>query len=603
MANPKFVADLETTTKPEDCRVWGWGFNQIGHDDCLIGTDMDRLMEEILYENCTVYFHNLKFDGEFIIIWLYEHGYDLVKSHKKMPPFTFTTLISDKGQFYSITIKTDHSRVTIRDSLKILPFKVAEIAKGFGLPILKGEIDYDLPRPPGYQPTEEEKEYIRHDVLIVCQALEALFEQGLTSSTQAANAIQDYKNIINNKTFQRWFPIQPIWKHDELAQSYRGGFTWANPIHVGKTIQQGIVLDKNSMYPWVMQTKPLPMGDPVYFEGKYEHDSLMPLYIQQIKCQFELKPDRIPTIQIKYPGPWSSVEYLTSSTIKGIETEAILYLTNIDLQLFLEQYEVYNLQYIDGYKFRQSEGLFTDYINKWYKIKEKATREKNKPMRQIAKLMLNALYGKFGTSPHAKSKYPYYDQGKIIYRTEKEEDQKDSIYVPMAAFITSYAREECIRSAQACFERFLYADTDSLHLIGLDIPDLDIDSVRLGAWKCEGIFRRGKYIRSKTYVEEIYQEFEEKDNTTLVPLGESAISQILQEKRVSPLQPTKLSVTCAGLPANCHDQVTFDNFVIGASYQGKLLPHHVKGGIVLMPTTFDIKGLTDAPNSDKIRKE
>lgn len=336
------------------------------------------------------------------------------------------------------------------------------------------------------------------------------------------------------------------------------------------------------MYPWVMQTKALPMGNPIYFEGKYEHDPLQPLYIQMLKCQFELKPDHIPTIQIKYPGPWNSVEYLTSSTVTTktgkIETEAVLCLTNIDLKLFFEQYDVYNIEYLGGYKFRQSLGLFTEYINKWYKCKEQATIDGNKPMRQIAKLMLNALYGKFGTSPHSKSKYPYYDAGKIKYVTEKEEDQKDSIYVPMAAFITSYAREECIRSAQACYDRFLYADTDSLHLIGTELPNLDIDNVRLGAWKCEGIFRRGKYIRSKTYVEELYK------------LSVQEIANALAGKLDLTNRDYKLNVTCAGLPSSCHGQVTFDNFKPGAKYQGKLLPTHVKGGIVLQPVDFEIKG-------------
>lgn len=57
-----------------------------------------------------------------------------------------------------------------------------------------------------------------------------------------------------------------------------------------------------------------------------------------------------------------------------------------------------------------------------------------------------------------------------------------------------------------CMIGSVYADTDSLHLQGLDMPQgLEIDDVKLGAWKNEvkGGFARAKFIRAKTYVEEL----------------------------------------------------------------------------------------------------
>lgn len=609
MSKTIYIADTETLTYLEDgrTRVWGWGLVEIGHRDVELGTTLDGLMERILEQECVVYFHNIKFDGEFILVWLFENGYSLVKRTSKMPDYSFNTLISDKGVFYSLTIKTPKCKVIIRDSYKVLPFQVKDIGYGFGLDVLKGEIDYGVERPRGWQLTEEEKEYIRHDVLIVCEALEHLHEEGLNRSTQASNALNDYKKLVTQKVFKRWYPIQPIWRHDELATSYRGGFTYANPKFKGQVIKKGIVLDKNSMYPWVMATKPLPVGEPVYFEGEYQHDPLYPLYIQRLRCQFDVKTDRIPTIQIKYPGPWSSVEYLTTSTVEkrdrkgnimSIETQAILTLTNIDLKLFLEQYDVFGVEYLGGWKFRQSYGLFTDYIDKWYERKEQATIDKNKPMRQISKLMLNALYGKFGTSPHSYSKWPVYcDDGHIRYVVDKDEDgkpiedEKQSIYVPIATFITSYAREECIRSAQAVYERFLYADTDSLHLAGLEKPDLEIDPLRLGAWKCEGVFKRGKYIRSKTYVEEICGHWQKtEDGPKFEELSNDEIEEVLATGKLPGGVSHDLVVTCAGLPKNCHDQVTFDNFEPGMTYTGKLAPKHVPGGLILEETDFTIKG-------------
>ena len=94
------------------------------------------------------------------------------------------------------------------------------------------------------------------------------------------------------------------------------------------------------------------------------------------------------------------------------------------------------------------QGLFTSYIDKWIKIKIESQKQGNKGMRTLAKLMLNSLYGKFATSMESQKKVPYLIDGVIRYvLTPKEE--KPGIYVPMGAFITSYAREKTIRTSQS----------------------------------------------------------------------------------------------------------------------------------------------------------
>ena len=91
-------------------------------------------------------------------------------------------------------------------------------------------------------------------------------------------------------------------------------------------------------------------GEPIYFEGKYENDKIYDLYIQMITCSFEIKKDKIPTIQIKNNKSFFMAnEYLESS-----ENEIVcLVLTNIDLKLFFEQYDVYDLNYVAGWKFKR----------------------------------------------------------------------------------------------------------------------------------------------------------------------------------------------------------------------------------------------------------
>lgn len=558
-----YSCDFETTTDINDCRVWACGICSIDEKcDYYYGNSISFLFDFFKnHPNEIYYFHNLKFDGEFIFYYLFhELKFTHVKDKRKLKSKEFTTLISDSGQFYSIEIKlSKRNKVTIYDSLKILPFKVEDIAKGFGLPISKLEIDYTEKREVGHILTLEEISYLKNDVTIVAKALNILFHQNLKKMTQGANALYDYKTIIKEKNFERYFPILD---YDEyIRASYKGGFVYVNPFFQKMDIGDGIVLDVNSLYPYVMYSRLLPYGEGIYYTGKYQQDSEYPLYAQTLRCTFELKKGYIPTIQLKNNLSFMPNEYLTSSN----GDDVTLTLTSVDLKIFLEHYDVDDLEYFHGYKFKGSDRLFKDYIDKWIKVKIEATQTGNKSMRQLAKLMLNALYGKFGLNPNVRSKYPYLTEDGVVKYKTGEREHRNPIYIPMAVFITAYAREITITSAQKCMQPsekyphgcFIYCDTDSLHLLGTDEPDfLEVHETKLGAWKHESTFTRARFIRQKTYIEEI---------------------------------EGKLNITCAGMPKQCYDEVTWDNFKEGLTVSGKLLLKHVKGGIVLVPTPFTIK--------------
>jgi hypothetical protein len=552
-----FTADFETTTDPLDCRVWACGICSIDETHSFkYGNSLEWFIEFAKNNiGSTFYFHNLKFDGEFILCYLFEHDYKHVTDRRKLKTKTFTTLISDKGQFYSLEIcfnknedKTE--KITIYDSLKILPFSVEAIAKGFNLPISKLEIDYDEKKEIGHILTPHEIDYLRNDVEIMSRALLTLFNQDLRQMTQGSNALYDYKKIVGKKNFSKWFPI-PDYDFD-VRQSYKGGFTYCDPRRQGQDIGAGIVLDVNSLYPSIMYYQPLPYGEGIFFDGKYKPDKLYNLYVQMFTCQFELKENYIPTIQLKNNLSFMPTAYLSSSEDK----EVTMCLTSVDLELFFEHYHVYNITWHSGWKFKSATGLFKEYIDKWNAVKMESTLNGNKAMRTLAKLMLNALYGKFALNPNVQSKIPYYDNGIIKY-TLGEKETRNPIYIPVGTFITAWARHKTITSAQKVYDRFLYADTDSLHLIGTEMPKgLEVDPVKLGAWKHESTFTRARFVRQKTYIEEIDGE---------------------------------LNITCAGMPSRCYKHVTWDNFIAGSSFEGKLQFTHVQGGIVLKDIDFTIK--------------
>lgn len=503
------MCDFETTTDPQDLRVWAvCGVNVDTLTVDYLGTELDNFMVYLSNKNTICYWHNLKFDGEFIIWWLLKNGFKYSDSKKDK---TFQCLITDDGLFYSIEIvfhrfkSKKYHKVVIYDSLKKLPFKVAVIAKAFELQKAKGEIDYKATRPQGYELTDEEKEYIITDCQIVAEALKIQFAQGLTRMTNASDALNSYKNIVGQNTFEKWFPVLPLELDADLRRAYKGGYVYLNPKYKGVRGLQGITFDVNSLYPWAMYNCLLPYGYPVYFEGEPNPDDRYPLFIIHLKCCFELKPDHLPTIQLKNNRRFIETEYLTTSRTEyragKYENEPVeMWLTSVDYELMLDHYDITNMEYINGFKFKGAVGMFKDYIDYWMYIKETTTGA----LRQLAKLMLNSLYGKFATNPKTRKKVPYLDADEVVRYEYTEYEYRDPVYTAMGCFITAYAREKTIRSGQAVYDRFIYSDTDSLSLKGYDVPEtLEVHPTHLGAWKNEGCFTDSKFIRAKTYMKTI----------------------------------------------------------------------------------------------------
>lgn len=574
----RYTADFETTTDPETAHVWSWESCVVGDPDNFCrGIDIESFVEYCSLEDRVIYFHNLKFDSSYILSYLLTHGYSW-SNKRVLKKHEFSTLISNMGQFYSVTVCFGETTTTFYDSLKLIRLSVEQIAKAYGLEMRKLEIDYDKPRPEGYIPTDEEWEYQHADVAIMSQALHILFTEGLTKITQGSNALWDYKEIIGKKNFKRWFPVLPPEIDAFCRKSYKGGATQVHKIFANQEIGCGITLDVNSMYPWAMYEMFLPFGEPIYYTGKYRQDKLYPLYIQKLSCSFELKEGYIPTIQLKHSGLFRGTDFLESSDGNIVE----LTLTSVDLKLFLDHYNVYNVSWISGYKFMQSKNMFKEYIDKWYAIKAQATKDGNKGLRQIAKDMMNSLSGKFGLRPEVQEKIPYYDE-KLRFKLG-EVEQRDSIYVPVVSFITSYGRDKALRSAQKNYDRFIYMDTDSLHLAGTELPDnLDIDSTKLGWWDLEKTWVRGYFIRAKTYIEE-------------ESVSRETMESMIQAEKAEPWQFYEvdgdlriLNITCAGMPKNCYRHVTYENFRPTNWFDGKLMPVMSKNGITLVKKVFTIQ--------------
>lgn len=580
----RFVADFETTTILEDCRVWCFSVTEIGNEEnTYIGKDIKEFFTYLeKLGSCIVYFHNLAFDGQFILYHLLTNGYEYTDDFKHISPKEFTSLISDDGVFYSIKVCLKrYCTIDFYDSLKKIPFAVKTIAKNFDIEEQKGEIDYNKERPVGYELDENERNYVANDTIIVSKALKHQFDEGLTKMTIASDALNSFKSLSE---FDKLFPVLDDAVDQFMRASYRGGWVYVNPVYQNQELHDVQVFDVNSLYPSRMYDCELPYDKPKYFSGEYEPDEKYPLYIIKIRVSFKLKPHHLPTIQIKHNYRFVGTEYITECTDYPVE----LTLTSVDFELFKEMYDIGYIEYIEGYKFKSIRGIFKDYIDKWNKVKMDNTGEGGKPaLRTIAKLMLNSLYGKFASRTHVRTKIPYLKEDGIVGYHTSDEEIKESIYTPVASFITAHARDKTIRSALTMMQGthktktgetihndkdyFCYADTDSLHILRHNRYEdlLDVDSKKLGWWKLESDnISRAKFLRAKTYVEE----------TNGV-----------------------LEVKCAGMPDSVKQNITFEQFSYGFTDTGhKLKPTRTKGGVVLVPTPFTIK---EPRNYSKMNKD
>ena len=281
-----------------------------------------------------------------------------------------------------------------------------------------------------------------------------------------------------------------------------------------------------------------------------------------------------------------------------------LTLTKTDFILFLENYEIKDLEFLDVAVFSTEIGLFDHYIDKYAKIKQTSTGA----LRQQAKLFLNNLYGKFATSDDSSFKFAYMRQDESVGYFECEAHEKATVYIPVGAAITSYARNFTIRAAQKNFHGinkpgFIYADTDSIHcdLPADQLQGIEVHDTAFCCWKLEASWDQAYFVRQKTYAEHVIAEdLKPVDkpyyNLKAAGMPESCkhLFKMSMQGKTDSEWAQELGDKWTKMPEKERDFVTekkraIDDFDLGLVVPGKLMPHSIKGGILLVKTTFEMR--------------
>lgn len=637
------AADFETTVFQGQTftEVWSAAYVELHTEKVHICHSIREFLDAMraYRKNLIVYFHNLKFDGHFLLYhFIKEMGlqqatqpFDRLdeiefKPRKKMQNNTIRYSISEMGQWYSILWKVNDRYIEFRDSLKLLPFSLANIGRSFKTKHQKLTMEYEGVRYAGCTISQEEQEYIKNDVLVLKEALEIMFQQGHDDLTIGSCCLKEFK-LLYPKIFDDYFPDMYNFRLDPgiygeenageyIRRAYRGGWCYLQPEKAGKVFRHGLTADVNSLYPSMMHSDSgnvYPVGNPIFWSGNYIPDICGKsgiYYYVRFQCRFFLKKDHLPTVQIKGNLLYPSTQYLASSDIPDPENPDILYpryydLDNVlqtarptltmsctDFQLLQDHYDLQDLQILDGCYFSAERGLFDEYINKYAKIKQESTGA----MRTLAKLFLNNLYGKFAATPDSSFQYAYVEgDDPALHFISVQEANKKPGYIPIGAAVTSYARNFTIRSAQKNYKHFIYADTDSIHCScdPADLVGVPVDPVKFQHWAIESQWDEALFIRAKTYLEHV---------------------TVADGKEVSP----HYDIKCAGMPERCKQlflrsvQGSLDpqpgekllpeeiaylaegrkkitDFNYGLRIPGKLLPKRIPKGVLLVNSYYEMR--------------
>ena len=650
-----YSADLETTVYDNQTytEAWASALVSLDSDTPLVFHSLEETLEYLDQQNedAILYYHNLKFDGNFWLSFLinkmkFKQGIEqtptetIIKGIKELQEREVIYSISSMGQWYTITFKYHGNTYTLKDSLKLMPFTLKEIGIAFKTKHQKLDMEYEGYRYAGCEISRAELDYIKNDVLVLKEALNILFEEGHNKLTIGSCCLYEYKKIIGKYDWGIFFPRLEEIEIDPqefgadnadayIRKSYKGGWCYLVKGASGKTYRNGTTADVNSLYPSMMHSQSgnrYPVGRPRFWKGDIPDNVLnpptdyasKPYYFIRIRCRFYLKEGMLPFIQIKHNIRYRSTEMLETSDVYNKrdgkyyrffkdkegnihDTQVELTLTCTDWELFQEHYNIEDLEILDGCYFGSEIGIFDEYIDKYKKIKMTSKGAK----RTLAKLFLNNLYGKLATSMISSFKYAVpLEDGTLSYKVQAEMN-KDPVYIACGSAITSYSRNFTIRAAQKNFHGvdkhgFKYADTDSIHC---DLPPEQITGIRVDdndfcAWKLEARWDEAVFIRQKTYVEHVTHE------------------------DLKPVEHPYYNIKCAGMPDSCKKLLlasmreewedsetklvipekhkkkykdflsqkrTLKDFKIGLKIPSKLVPITIKGGVILAEQDYTMR--------------
>lgn len=447
--------------------------------------------------------------------------------------------------------------IEFRDSLILSGYKLANVAKNLTshkIPKMVGDLDYSLTRTKDTTFSKKELGYMLNDVRILIAYIDEQREEygditkiPLTNTGRVRRFVRN--ECFKEKSYHSKIKAQTIKDEQEyltLKQAFAGGFTHANPNHVGKKYHNIASFDFTSSYPTVMISE------------QYPSSKAIPQKWVNWKRFNEINEKALQIFTVEFTGLQTKVyfdNYISKNKcldIKGeIENNGRIFsadylkiiITSVDWDIIKQ---VYSWKTV---KISNQIAYYKDYLPKpiiqsilhFYKKKTTLKHVKGKEAEYMhGKGMLNSCYGMAVTDiVHDEEIYSGDQWSEQPADGQKEIDNYNKsynrfLYYPWGVFVTAYARHNLWSGILEFKDDYIYSDTDSIkaknykkHMkyidkynqeitnklekcldhYGIDkseLAPLDVKGVPhpLGLWDFEGVYKTFKTLGAKRYIVE-----------------------------------------------------------------------------------------------------
>ena len=447
--------------------------------------------------------------------------------------------------------------IEFRDSLILSGYKLANVAKNLTshkIPKMVGDLNYSLVRTKDTTFSEKELGYMLNDVRILIAYIDEQREEygnitkiPLTNTGRVRRYVRN--ECFKEKSYHGKIKAQTIKDEKEyltLKQAFAGGFTHANPNHVGKKYHNIASFDFTSSYPTVMIAE------------KYPCSKAIPQKWVNWERFNEINEKALQIFTVEFTGLQTKVyfdNYISKNKcldVKGeIENNGRIFsadylkiiITSVDWDIIKQ---VYSWKTV---KISNQIAYYKDYLPKpiiqsilhFYKKKTTLKHVKGKEAEYMhGKGMLNSCYGMAVTDiVHDEEIYSGDYWYEYAADGQKEIDNYNKsynrfLYYPWGVFVTAYARHNLWSGILEFKDDYIYSDTDSIkaknyknHMkyideynqeitrklekcldhYGIDkseLAPLDVDGIPhpLGLWDFEGVYKTFKTLGAKRYIVE-----------------------------------------------------------------------------------------------------
>ncbi len=500
--------DIETTStytkdhhKFTTMYVWQFGIN----GSVIIGRtwyellDLLSKLQKLLnlresYRRLIVYIHNLSYEFQFMRKWIKwaknKDGKDAVFSVKNRKPL------------YAITDGGIEFRCSYLLSNCNLAYIGAKMLYKYPVRKLVGKLDYQLIRHSKTPLSTDELDYCCNDVRVVMAYIEEKIENegGIcnipyTNTGYVRNYCRAYcfgefektekerkKRKYEYHEIMKALKIKSSKEYTQLRKAFAGGFTHANPNHVGKLMKNVGSIDLASSYPTVMCSEQFPMSSGIYL-GKIKDMKKFKFLLENYCCLFTCIFYNIYGI--------TEDNYISVSKLTDVSKEYVsnngrladadfcqLTITDVDYEIISKTYECdwSKMEILDmrvyerGYLPRPFIMSILDLYKNKTSLKDVIGREIEY---MISKNMINASYGMAVTSIVREMISHEYEWNHEEGDAEEQLDDYNKdftrfLFYPWGVWITAYARRNLWNGILEFGNDYVYADTDSIKAINMD---------------------------------------------------------------------------------------------------------------------------------------